>query len=254
MASGWRLTGGIVLVLLAAVGVRCGFSDPATERERMVTEQLAGRGISDPVVLGAMRTVPREAFVPAALKPMAYADQPLPIGEGQTISQPLIVAMMTELSGAKRGSKVLEVGTGSGYQAAILDHIGARVHSIEILPGLAESARRALQETGHAGVQVRTGDGYQGWPEAAPFDAILVTCAPAAIPEPLKKQLASGGKIVIPVGPVGEVQRLVVVTRGATDFTERTVDMVRFVPMVRATGSAPEAPATPGAPASPTAP
>jgi protein-L-isoaspartate(D-aspartate) O-methyltransferase len=202
----------------------------------MVEEQIAARGIHDPRVLTALREVPRHEFVPAQLRPFAYDDHPLPIGHDQTISQPFIVAAMTELAELEPGDKVLEIGTGSGYQAAVLAALVRSVYSIEIVAPLAQRARQTLARLGVDNVQVRAGDGFQGWPEQAPFDAILVTAAPPQVPEPLKQQLAPGAKLVIPVGTAE--QELRVVTRTATGFEERTVLPVRFVPM---TGRAQEA-------------
>ena len=199
----------------------------------MVTDHLMARGISDAGVLAAMRKVPREEFVPALMRPMAYRDSALPIGESQTISQPYIVALMTEHAKIRKGSRVLEVGTGSGYQAAILAELGADVHSIELLPGLAAEARKTLDRLGYKAVKTRTGDGYLGWPEAAPFDVIMVTCAPEDVPKPLVQQLKVGGRIVIPVGPENGVQRLVLLEKHEDKLEERTIELVQFVPMVR---------------------
>jgi protein-L-isoaspartate(D-aspartate) O-methyltransferase len=207
----------------------------ASERARMVTEQIAAREIRDPRVLAAMRAVPRHEFVPEALRGRAYADRPLPIGEGQTISQPYIVALMTELASVAPGARVLEIGTGSGYQAAVLAELAGQVYTIEIVEPLAEQAREVLERLGYENIQFRVGDGYRGWPEATPFDAILVTAAPPRVPEPLKEQLAVGGRIVIPVGE--HYQSLRVITRTASGFEERDVASVRFVPM---TGEAQE--------------
>ena len=197
-------------------------------RERMVVEQIEARGVSDPRVLSAMRKVPRDRFVPGWDPRSAHEDGPYPIGWGQTISQPYIVAIMTELAGVGPGDKVLEIGTGSGYQAAVLAEVGARVFSLEIVEPLGRRAEATLSELGY-GVSVRIGDGYGGWPEEAPFDAIVGTAAPPKVPEPLKEQLRVGGKLVLPVGEM--FQELVVVERTATGFDERSVIPVRFVPM-----------------------
>jgi len=204
---------------------------PEAARERMVRQQLVGRDITSPTVLAAMGEVPRHRFVPDTLRDRAYDDGPLPIGHGQTISQPYIVALMTQLAELSPGDRVLEVGTGSGYQAAVLAAIGAEVYSIEIVEPLGREAAAALRALGYE-VHLRIGDGYAGWPEAAPFDAILLTAAPASIPEPLKAQLAVGGRLVAPVGD--EDQQLVVLTRGSTGFDRRVVGAVRFVPFTRA--------------------
>jgi protein-L-isoaspartate(D-aspartate) O-methyltransferase len=198
-------------------------------RERMVEDQIAARGIHDPRVLAALREVPRHEFVPPALRAFAYEDHPLPIGHDQTISQPFIVAAMTELAELEPGDKVLEIGTGSGYQAAVLAALVGEVYSIEIVEPLAHSARQTLARLGVENVHVRAGDGFRGWPEQAPFDAILVTAAPPEVPAPLKQQLALGAKLVIPVGT--DEQELRVVTRTRDGFEERTVLAVRFVPM-----------------------
>jgi protein-L-isoaspartate(D-aspartate) O-methyltransferase len=183
----------------------------ARAREEMVATQIASRGVRDARTLAAMRKVARHLFVPPALARQAYEDYPLSIGHGQTISQPYIVGFMTEALGLAGGETVLEVGTGSGYQAAVLAEIAARVHTIEIVAPLAEEAAALLKRLGYANVLVRAGDGYQGWPEAAPFDAIIVTAAAPRVPEPLKQQLKDGGRLILPLGD--ESQELVVVTR-----------------------------------------
>ena len=187
-------------------GDKAGF---ARQRERMVIETIERRGVTDDDVLSAMRAVPRHLFVSESERDHAYGDYPLPIGYGQTISQPYIVALMTELLELKRGDKVLEIGTGSGYQAAVLAQIpGIEVYTIEIIPELAESARRRLESLGYTQVDCKQADGYYGWPEHAPFDAIIVTAAPDHVPQPLADQLADEGRMVIPVGPPGGYQTL----------------------------------------------
>jgi protein-L-isoaspartate(D-aspartate) O-methyltransferase len=205
--------------------------DPrAKERAHMVQKQIEARGVRDRAVLEAMREVPRHRFVPSSQRAHAYDDRPLPIGEGQTISQPYIVALMTELAHVKPGDVVLEVGTGSGYQAAVLAQMGAKVYSIEIVEPLAKRAKALLDELGYGNrVEVRHGDGYNGWPEHAPFDAVLVTAAPPKVPEPLKQQLKVGGRLVIPVGR--HFQSLLRITRTKQGFREESVIPVRFVPM-----------------------
>jgi protein-L-isoaspartate(D-aspartate) O-methyltransferase len=202
-------------------------------REYMVAEHIEGRGLRDRATLRAMRTVPRHLFVPEALRNQAYDDTPLPIGFGQTISQPYIVAFMTEVAQPKRNSRVLEIGTGSGYQAAVLAELCDEVYTVEIVPELAQRGARALREAGYERVQVRTGDGYHGWPEHAPFDLIVVTAAAEAIPPPLVAQLADGGRMIIPVGPALGSQNLVLVTKRDGRVRTRTLLPVRFVPFVR---------------------
>ena len=208
--------------------------DPA--RTRMVEEQLVRRGIADTAVLAAMRAVPREAFVPPGFAGAAYADGPLPIGAGQTLSQPYIVALMAEAAAIRPGDRVLEVGAGSGYAAAVLAALGAEVWAIERRPDLAEAARARLARLGYGRVALRTGDGSAGWPEAAPFAAILVSAGAPAVPRALTAQLAPGGRLVAPVGS-RRVQTLRVVTRQGEDgFSEASRGAVSFVPLVGAEG------------------
>ncbi len=201
----------------------------AAARHAMVKSQLIARGIKDPAVLAAMGRVPRHAFVPEHLREHAYRDGPLPIGDRQTISQPYIVAVMTELAQIDETSRVLEIGTGSGYQAAVLDEVAGSVYSIEIVESLAIRAGETLRRLGYDAIALRHGDGYRGWPEAAPFDAILVTAAPPVVPKPLLDQLGEGGRLVIPVGEF--FQELEVHTRTSAGLERERVLSVRFVPM-----------------------
>jgi protein-L-isoaspartate(D-aspartate) O-methyltransferase len=206
------------------------------QRRKMLEEQIAARGIHNERILDAMQRVPRHLFVPDSERGLAYEDAPLPIGEGQTISQPYIVALMTELADPKPGQRVLEVGTGSGYQAAVLAELVDEVYTIELLPNLAEQARKRLEHLGYRNVHMQVGDGYLGWPEAAPFDAIIVTCGADHIPEPLFVQLKPTGNLVIPVGPSVEQQTLRVIKKGAHgERQERDLGPVRFVPLRRKT-------------------
>lgn len=206
--------------------------DPtAAQREAMVREQIAARGVRDPRVLEVLRRVPRHLFVPEPVRDQAYEDRPLPIGHGQTISQPYVVAAMTEALEPEPGDRVLEVGTGSGYQAAVLAGLVSEVHTIEIVPELAEHARQALRAAGVTNVRVVTGDGYRGLPDAAPFDGIVVTAAPEEVPPPLLEQLAVGGRLVIPVG--GAFQELRVIRRTEDGTESRSLFPVRFVPFTR---------------------
>lgn len=202
-------------------------------RRRMIDEQLRSRGIRDERVLAAMGEVPRHLFVPAENQAAAYADTPLPIGHGQTISQPYIVGFMSEALQIEASHKVLEIGAGSGYQAAILGRLAGQVYTIELVPELAERARAALAAQGFDNVHVRAGDGYQGWPEHAPFDRIMVTAAPEEVPQALVDQLAPGGRMVVPVGPQFGDQELRILTKTETGvMTERSLP-VRFVPMIK---------------------
>ena len=203
-----------------------------TLRAKMVNEQLRSRDIRSKSVLDAMREVPRHEFVPDEMKRMAYEDRPLPIGYNQTISQPYIVAFMTEQINPKAGMKVLEIGTGSGYQAAILAHLECEVYTIELVPELAKQAQQTLEKLNFTNVTVMAGNGYLGWPEHAPFDAIVVTAAPEEIPPKLIEQLADGGVMVLPVGPVNSLQYLKLVRKKGDKITTTTLMPVRFVPMI----------------------
>lgn len=202
-------------------------------RQRMVDVQLVGRGITDKYTLEAMRAVERHRFVPDAQRRRAYEDTPLPIGDGQTISQPYIVALMTELLAPKPGQRVLEIGAGSGYQAAVLAEIVDSVYTIEIVSALAQRTVKLMDELGYANVQVITGDGYAGLPDKAPFDAIIVTAAPEEIPQPLLDQLKEGGKMIIPVGKQSAIQNLILVEKKNGKITKTEVSQVRFVPFTR---------------------
>src|SRR5437016_7229893 len=232
-----RIAQFLVLAAIAAAG--CGqkptpASDFAAQRQRMVTEQLKARGISDERVLNAMNKVPREEFVPPDSRAGSYEDGPLPIGYGQTISQPYIVAFMTEQLRLRPSDRLLEIGTGSGYQAAVFAELVADVYTIEIVEPLAKTAGATLQRLGYKNVHLRVGDGYQGWPEEAPFDAIIVTCAPDKVPEPLVEQLKDDGRMVIPVGE-RFAQQLYLLEKKNGQLKESATLPVRFVPMVRET-------------------
>jgi protein-L-isoaspartate(D-aspartate) O-methyltransferase len=198
-----------------------------------VEQQIRARDVRDERVLDAMRQVPRHQFVPADVAAYAYEDRPLPIGGGQTISQPYIVAYMSELLKVAPGHRVLEIGTGSGYQAAVLSKLAKEVYTIEIVPELAREAAETLKALGYANVQVREGDGYAGWPERAPFDRIIVTAAPERIPAPLLDQLAPGGRLVIPVGEQHETQWMTIVEKTTTGIIQRKTIPVAFVPFTR---------------------
>lgn len=242
-----RLRWIISLYGLATAAVLCGqhahpaFSERQEERKKLVYEEVAdyqGIRIYDPDVLEAMYIVPRHAFVPESMEAYAYSNRPLPIGYDQTISQPVIVASMTQLLEPGKGLKILEIGTGSGYQAAVLAEMEAEVYTIEIVPELGNRAKNTLHDLGYTGVHVKIGDGYAGWPEHAPFDRIIVTCAPENVPEPLVEQLKPGGKIVIPIGPENATQFLVVLRKNEKGRLIRDMKYpVRFVPM---TGKAQE--------------
>ncbi|MGB5832659.1 MAG: protein-L-isoaspartate(D-aspartate) O-methyltransferase [Thiohalocapsa sp.] len=202
------------------------------ERDVRATAAHLGTDRLDPAVIRAMRAVPRERFVPERLRDQAYRDHPLPIGGGQTISQPYIVAIMSHLTGISAGQRIYELGTGSGYQAAVLAHMGAEVYSVEIVPELAERATATLSALGYDNAHVRAGDGYQGWPEAAPFNAVIVTAAHPEVPPPLLDQLAIGGRMVMPVGEIDGIQKLMVLTkRPDGELERRDVLPVRFVPV-----------------------
>ena len=227
-----RSAANVMLAALTALfaGPVLSAQDVAAERQRMVDTQLRAEGIRDDAVLRAMAKVPRHLFVPQDLRPRAYENTPLPIGLGQTISQPFIVAYMTEALQARADHTILEIGTGSGYQAAVLAELAKEVLSIEIVPELAERARTTLTEAGYRNVTVRAGNGYLGWPERAPFQRIIVTAAPETIPQALVDQLAVGGIMVVPVGTL--FQEMIIVTKTAQGVAEKRTIPVRFVPMV----------------------
>ncbi|MCK4800484.1 MAG: protein-L-isoaspartate(D-aspartate) O-methyltransferase [Anaerolineales bacterium] len=245
---------GFVLVLLITLNISCqpaatdqeaiqnkGTTQPAPsstpdidltteEREKMVSSQIKTRGVKDPQVLTAMETVPRHEFVPDQYLSQAYEDHPLPIGYGQTISQPFIVALMTEVLQLEKGDRVLEIGTGSGYQAAVLAEMETKVFTIEIIPELAGKAEQRLDKLGYTDIEVRYADGYYGWEEHAPFDAVIVTAAPDHLPLPLIQQLAEGGRLVIPIGPIGAVQTLWLFEKIEGELLAKNLGAVQFVP------------------------
>jgi len=224
----------IALSCFAVTGPSCAQTDKYfAQRERMVKEQIQSRGIDDSVVLDAMLKVERHHFVPIANRRFAYNDYPLPIGFDQTISQPYIVAYMTELLDLKKTDQVLEIGTGSGYQAAVLGEIVSKVYTIEIVEELHTLATSQLKKLGYKNVFTRLGDGYNGWPETAPFDAIIVTAAPPEIPEPLIRQLKEGGRMIIPVGPAYAVQKLILLKKMGSKILSEELIPVRFVPFTR---------------------
>jgi len=228
---GWAVSCFISLFILISVPMGCSSGESAFSslRERMVEEQIISRGITDSLVIGAMRRVPRHMFVPPSYRSSAYIDSPLPIGSNQTISQPYIVALMTASMKLKGGEKVLEVGTGSGYQAAVLASIADTVYTIEIIPELAYRASTVLDSLGYDNVQVIRGDGYYGLPQLAPFDAVIVTAAAPEVPEPLVKQLKIGGRLVLPVGDF--LQHLKVYEKSEEGLQLLDSQSVRFVPM-----------------------
>ena len=234
----WRLP---IVVLVAAtalwmtarIGAQGTSTDFSVRRKAMVETQIRERGVKDQRVLTALGKVPRERFVPAEARSRAYDDSPLPIGFGQTISQPYIVAYMTEALGVTAADRILEIGTGSGYQAAVLGELAREVYTIEIVPDLARRAEATLKELGYTNVHVRAGDGYAGWPQHAPFDRVLVTAAPAEIPAPLREQLGPGGRLVIPVGEQGQTQWMTILDKTAQGIVSRRTIPVQFVPFTR---------------------
>lgn len=241
LPSGGRGALMFLIAVLFALIAACGSQDSGDSasaaadyprlRREMVESQLRSRDIWDRKVLETMGKVPRHEFVPQAVKHLAYEDHPLPIGLRQTISQPYIVALMTQLADPRKEAKALEIGTGSGYQAAVLAELVDQVYTIEIVPELARRSATLLKRLGYENVFARAGDGYLGWPEAAPFDVILVTAAAGRIPEPLQEQLAEGGRLVIPVGDPGRVQKLLLLTKEEGRIRRQDVLSVRFVPM-----------------------
>jgi protein-L-isoaspartate(D-aspartate) O-methyltransferase len=223
----------VILTAAALVFSQGRISDPAARRRDMVETQIRARGVKDERVLAALRKVPRERFVPSELQLRAYDDSPLPIGAGQTISQPYIVAHMTEALGITAAHTVLEIGTGSGYQAAVLGELARTVYTIEIVPELARRAQATLKALGYTNIHVRAGDGFAGWPEHAPFDRVLVTAAPTDIPAPLLEQLGPRGRLVIPVGAQGQTQWMTIVDKTAAGVASRRTIPVQFVPFTR---------------------
>ena len=223
-----------LIALIINLGCAQSTDSFVSERVKMVEEQIKGRGIKDLLVLKAVSTVKRELFVPEKYRDLAYSDRPLPIGHNQTISQPYIVSYMTEPLQVEKDQKVLEIGTGSGYQAAVLAELVNHVFTIEIIPELAEGAEKVLNKTGYDNITIRTGDGYKGWPDQAPFDRIMVTAAPEELPEKLVQQLANDGRMIIPVGANLFMQYLWVIKRDKNGkITKEKILPVRFVPMVK---------------------
>jgi len=229
-----KLSPWLVVAAVAATGCHhktVSTSEFAAERQKMVQEQLKPRGIHDDRVLAALAKVPREAFVPENMRAQSYADSALPIGQDQTISQPFIVAYMTEQLRLQPTDRVLEIGTGSGYQAAVLAELAKEVYTIEIVEPLAKEASARLARLDYNNAHVKIGDGYQGWPEVAPFDAIIVTCAPDKVPQPLAQQLKEGGRMIIPVGSGMMDQQLYLLEKKDGELAQRAILPVRFVPM-----------------------
>jgi len=232
--GGCRLAYDSLILTGMRISPRSVLNEPewSTARQRMVTEQLEQRGITDPLVLQAMLEVPRHLFVPGHYQSQSYEDHPIPIGHGQTISQPYIVAHMSQALGLRGDETVLEVGTGSGYQAAVLSRLARRVYTIEIIESLAMNAQSVFRRLDYDTIAVRVGDGHEGWAEASPFDAILVACAPNEIPYPLTEQLREGGRLAIPLGS-GEDQTLYILRKDRGELVQETTMPVRFVPMTR---------------------
>lgn len=234
LISRWVMYAVFIYCLTLVPGCAGDSPDPTrqAERNRMVDEHIIPRGIKDQPVLAAMRHIPRHRFVPSYFSASAYYDGPLPIGYGQTISQPSLIALMTEALALQGAQKVLEVGTGSGYQAAVLAEIVPNVFTIEIVEPLAAQAAQTLAELGYRNIQTRVGDGYQGWPEEAPFDAIIVTAAPDHVPQPLLDQLAIGGRMILPVGRAFQEQELALYRRTKDGYEHTRLTLVIFVPLI----------------------
>lgn len=222
----------ISILMPMKVMAECDMERFEKQRQKMVNEQIVARGVSNPSVINAMRVVPRHCFVPCRLHGRAYRDGPQPIGYGQTISQPYIVAVMSEFLDLQPGERVLEIGTGSGYQAAVLSEMGVEVFTIEIVAPLGHLARDLLLSMGYRNIHTKIGDGYRGWPQQAPFDGIIVTCAPSQIPQPLQDQLVESGRMVIPVGSVYSHQQLFQLRKIKGQIKKEKIFDVRFVPMV----------------------
>ncbi len=225
----------LILLVLFFTGRGFGQTDYKSQRANMVAYQLKNRDITDKATLNAMMSVPRHQFVPDHLKKLAYEDGPLPIGEGQTISQPYIVAFMTQSLDLKPHYKVLEIGTGSGYQAAVLAEIADAVFTIEIVKKLGLAAKNRLKKIGYTNIEVKIGDGYHGWPEEGPFDAIIVTAGAESVPAALLEQLKEGGQLIIPLGPPNSVRQLVLATKKNGKVKTKNLMAVRFVPFTRET-------------------